>query len=717
MTAYRLLRKGDRQPVISAGRKLYGVAVPPPVATVYPNGFARRLVGSPSRLLVPGTSAGFPVLCRAKHPDLRLAPAGFVRTGKDFRVESLSGVNYPFHVHYYDGATGLVELVAHVPLSATAASPLALYFDQVGVNGEDLPGSWNNKALAVYHLPSLSDFSGNNRHLAVNVPAGSGYDLGPNYTINWTKQQLAAGTLVQQTAGVELKAGADPTVADGDIFLFAKKAPTGTKWTLEFDYTQLDGHTVTTGGGCFTRLGIIRGNGSGGIEADPNLWSSTDAGDLSDSKMNDNAAATGGGVRVSINTLNSPNPSNSNRLRMRRYDGNNATPPEILPDSGAATGDPFAFKKDVKYRIKWSRDGNKMQFNKTASGETTESTSYTSSYINAIGEAWIFLAATNGRRCKIENTTMGGTVTPVVPWLAGGNLAGAEFGHGVGDVYGTHYTWPTNQEIDYYASKGMKLIRLPFLFHRVMQSADMTRLLATVDYGATKGITFILDPHEYGMIDGVPVSNPAARTAFVNYWTAFANATKAKTNIYYELINEPMGLSDPKGISAADWLAAANPAIAAIRATGADHLILVPGTDWTGAHSWMDNNAAVMGGVVDPLNKYVYTAHQYLDSDKSGRNRDAVLGLGSTALVNMTNWARGLGKQIILGEFGFANPEGNVEAEALLDYMDANRDVWAGWTYWAGGPWWGEYMFTIEPLSLTTPVDRPQMGIIQPHLA
>jgi endoglucanase len=655
---------------------------------------------------------------RAKHPDLRLEPTGRVRNGKDFRVESLSGVNYPCHVHLYDGTVGLVELVAHVPLNSSAASPLALYFDQVGMNGEDLAGSWNNKALAVYHLPSLGDFSGNNRHLSVNLPAGSGYDLGPIYTTNWTKQQLATGTISnQQALGVELKAGADPTATDGDIFLFAKKAPVGTKWTFEFDYTQLDTHTTTTGAGCFARLGILRGNGAGGIEADPNLWSSTDAGDLSDNKINDNAAATGGGLRASINTLNSPNPTNSNRLRVRRYDGNNAQPPEILPVSGAATGDPFTFVSGVKYHIKMMRDGNKLDFIKTAPGKPTETTSYVSPFINAIGEAWLFLAATNGRRFKVENATLGDTVSVAIPWGAGGNLAGAEFGHGVGDVYNTHYTWPTNQEIDYYAAKGMTWMRLPWLFHRIIQSADMTRLLATIDYGATKGITFILDPHEYGMINGVPVSDPTARTAFVNYWTTVANATKAKTNIYYELMNEPMNISVPGGITASDWLVAANAAIAAIRATGATQLILVPGTDWTGAHSWMNNNAAVMGGVVDPLNKFVYTAHQYLDSDRSGTHRDAVAGLGSTALINMTNWARGLGKQIILGEFGFASPEGTVEATALMNYMKANNDVWAGWTYWAGGPWWGEYMFTIEPLSLTSGPARSQMNTIQPFLA
>lgn len=423
---------------------------------------------------------------RASHPDLRSAPTGFVRTSKDFRVESLSGTNYPFHIHKYDGAVGLLELIAYAPLTVNAANPLALYFDKVGANDENLKGSWNNTALAAYHLPSMNDFSGNDHHLRLN-----------------------------------------------------------------------------------TTLPVV-----------------------------------------------------------------------------------------------------------------------------------------------------------TIPWRAGFNLAVAEFGDGAGDVLGTHYTMPTVQEVDYYAAKGGRLLRVPFLFRRIVQTADMNLLLALIDRAALTNTYILLDPHEYGMINGVPVSTSGARTAFANYWTQVANAVKAKTNIVFGLMNEPMNISVPGGITAANWLTAANQAIAAIRATGAGQLILVPGTDWTGAHSWLNNNASVMAGVVDPNNNYGYEMHQYLDSNYSGQNRDAVAGAGATVLANATAWARNLNKQIVLGEFGYAVPEGNVEAEALMDYMDANRDVWAGWTYWAGGPWWynagppaTDYMFSIEPVPTLASPDKPQMAQVQPHLA
>ena len=52
--------------------------------------------------------------------------------------------------------------------------------------------------------------------------------------------------------------------------------------------------------------------------------------------------------------------------------------------------------------------------------------------------------------------------------------------------------------------------------------------------------------------------------------------------------------------------------------------------------------------------------------------------------------------------------------ENLVSYMEGHSDVWKGATYWAGGPWWGEYMHTIEPIGLGTSqvIDRPQMQVM-----
>jgi endoglucanase len=56
--------------------------------------------------------------------------------------------------------------------------------------------------------------------------------------------------------------------------------------------------------------------------------------------------------------------------------------------------------------------------------------------------------------------------------LLGVNLAGAEFGWNVPGVFGTDYTYPTHTEIDYYAAKGMSVVRLPFLWERLQHSEN-----------------------------------------------------------------------------------------------------------------------------------------------------------------------------------------------------------------------------------------------------
>jgi endoglucanase len=49
----------------------------------------------------------------------------------------------------------------------------------------------------------------------------------------------------------------------------------------------------------------------------------------------------------------------------------------------------------------------------------------------------------------------------------------------------------------------------------------------------------------------------------------------------------------------------------------------------------------------------------------------------------------------------------------MLTYMDSNSDVWRGWTYWAGGAWWGDYPLSVQPGDDGKP--RPQMTVLVRH--
>ncbi len=302
--------------------------------------------------------------------------------------------------------------------------------------------------------------------------------------------------------------------------------------------------------------------------------------------------------------------------------------------------------------------------------------------------------------------------------MRGVNLAGAEFGN-LGDEYGKGYIYPSVQTIEYFADKGFTAVRLPFLWERLQpvpykgfSGPEARRLARTVALIRSKGMAVVLDPHNYGRYRGHLIgSDETPQSAFADFWRRLSAVYANQDGVIFGLMNEPYD------ISAENWLSAANGAIAAIRATGAQNLVFVPGTAWTGAHSWMAGdygtpNASVMLGVVDPKNNYAYEVHQYLDKDFSGKNAECSRSADAVkAIGDFTTWLRSNGKHAFLGEF--AVPASGECQSALADMVsgvERNTDVWLGWSYWAGGDWWP----ADEPLSIQPQngADRPQMATL-----
>ena len=307
-------------------------------------------------------------------------------------------------------------------------------------------------------------------------------------------------------------------------------------------------------------------------------------------------------------------------------------------------------------------------------------------------------------------------VTPVgaaPAWLTGVNLSGGEFNPGKPRLH-FDYTYPTAEEIRYFTGKGFRVFRVPVLSSRLLGpdgsgvTPDWSALMSVVAVAAAADASIIIDIHQYGgMSSGLVGRDPAATQDFSAAWGTIAGRLKDKPNVIFGLMNEPNKQSP------AEWRAGAAAALAAIRMAGARQLILVPGTGWDGAHSWVANgNAAALADLRDPAGNMAFEVHQYLDGDNSGTHPDAVPGAGASRLAAFTAWARAHHARGFLGEFGFAGtPEGLAEGQALLAYMGANRDVWRGWTYWAAGPWWGNYMFSVEPGK--GGVDKPQTAVLQ----
>lgn len=301
--------------------------------------------------------------------------------------------------------------------------------------------------------------------------------------------------------------------------------------------------------------------------------------------------------------------------------------------------------------------------------------------------------------------------------LMGINLSGGEFGS-IGSAYGVGYTYPTRSEVDYYAKKGLDVIRLPFLWERVQKSqyaaldqTELSRIDEIVNYAASKGLKVVIDAHGYGKGFGSLIgSGSTSDGAFADFWGKMAGHYASNPNVVFGLMNEP------NQQNATTWLKSANAAIGAIRQAGATNQVLVPGTYWDGAWTWTtSDNAAVIGtGIKDPANNFAFEVHQYLDQDGSGTNAAVVSdSVGAERLKAITQWAEATGNKLFLGEFGVASDSTSLTAlDKMLAYMKQHESVWQGATYWAGGPWWGNYMYSAEPNGGT---DKPQMSILQKY--
>ncbi|KAI0445530.1 glycoside hydrolase family 5 protein [Xylaria telfairii] len=287
--------------------------------------------------------------------------------------------------------------------------------------------------------------------------------------------------------------------------------------------------------------------------------------------------------------------------------------------------------------------------------------------------------------------------------FVGVSEAGAEFGgQNLPGQLGKDYIWPDQNAINTMIGKGMNTFRIPFLMERLIPNqltgaidqAYANGLDQTVNFITGKGAYAIIDPHNYGRYYNNLITDV---NAFGAWWTTVARRYASNSRVIFDTNNE---FHDEDNTLVANLN---QRAINAIRGAGAtSQYIFVEGNSWSGAASWVSSGTADgMGKLTDPSNKIIYEMHQYLDSDGSGSSATCVsTTIGKERLQAATAWLKANHKKAIIGETaGGANPQCIAALQGMLGHMADNSDVWAGWLWWGAGPWWGNYIYGMEPPS------------------
>ncbi len=312
----------------------------------------------------------------------------------------------------------------------------------------------------------------------------------------------------------------------------------------------------------------------------------------------------------------------------------------------------------------------------------------------------------------------------------GVNLAGAEFGHGSkmpGEV-NKDYFYPTTDDLDYWATKQLRLLRVPFKWERIQHDPFSSLTKEEVDVmkqmlqdADKRGLKVILDLHNYGRrrvgdstyILGAP---ELPLEALSDFWKRLVTELQEyKHCIYgYGLMNEPHDM-----LEHTPWVKIAQACIIEIRKVDMTTSIIVGGNHWSSAERWLQVSDELKY-LYDPAGNLIFEAHCYFDNDASGVYRGsydeekAHPYVGVERLSPFIKWLKANNFRGFVGEYGIpaTDERWSVCLENMLDYMQKNG---VNGTYWAAGARWNNYILSTHPQNNYT-VDMPQISILTKYL-
>lgn len=313
----------------------------------------------------------------------------------------------------------------------------------------------------------------------------------------------------------------------------------------------------------------------------------------------------------------------------------------------------------------------------------------------------------------------------------GTNLSGAEFTMVYPGIDGTHYGYPTEKCLDYFKSKGLKLIRFPFRWERIQYTingslvqTEMAKMKRFVKAAEERGMPVILDMHNFARysFDGGATRTRIGDTGLTtenlwDVWMKLALEFKQFSNIWgYDIMNEPYDMATPN-----QWKEIAQAVIYKIRSVDTKTPIIISGDRYSSAYYWpqfSDN----LKDLIDPSDKLIYQAHVYFDNDHSGTYKKSFAEEKANDLTGVqrvkpfVEWLIKNNKVGFIGEYGVPSDEPGYlpVLENMLKYLSENG---VPGTYWSAGPRWTEsdpHTMSAQPTENYTK-DKPQMKVLEKY--
>jgi endoglucanase len=302
--------------------------------------------------------------------------------------------------------------------------------------------------------------------------------------------------------------------------------------------------------------------------------------------------------------------------------------------------------------------------------------------------------------------------------FGGINMAGFDFGCGIDgtcnltDTLDIVTDGTAIQQMNHFVQQdGLNAFRLPVAWQYLVNNVLGGTLDATnfANYNAlvqgclnSGAALCVIDIHNYARWNGdIIAQTPGGPTnaQFDSLWSQLATQYGNDTRIAFGLMNEPHDL-----LSITAWANTTQTAVSAIRMTGAQNMILLPGSNFTSAES-IDT---IYGGgpsllqVTNPdgsADGLVLDVHKYLDSDNSGTQTECVTNNINSSFAPLASFLRQAGRQALLTETGGGN---TASCETYLcqelAFLNQNSDVYLGYITWAAGGFDQTYNLTETPI-------------------